>query len=628
MSELRNIQMQHVTGELHQYQASGSTTPTGLQSTAEITRRRFVMTVLNVITFAAFMWLAAGVFSIGGWSVLDGVLMLCLAATLPWAVVGFWNSLVGFALLHFTKNPMQIVAPYAGAAQDTSPLEMRTAILMTLRNEDPTRALARLKTVKKSLDQTRDAAAFDYFILSDTTDELVAKKEEQLVEAWRSISGLQSRIVYRRRVENTGYKAGNVRDFCSRWGGQYEFMLPLDADSLMSGVTIVKLVRMMQAHPKIGLLQSLVVGTPSESAFARIFQFGMRHGMRTYTMGQAWWAADCGPFWGHNALVRIKPFYESCELPEVAGKGAFAGHVLSHDQVEATLMRRAGWEVHVWPVEAGSWEDNPPTVLEYAKREQRWCQGNLQYLRLLKQLNGLKPMSRFQLVWAILMFASLPTGLIATGLLPFAVMEAQGIADFPIGLATALYVAYIVMFMMPKLAGFFDVALSGRELRRYGGGLRFAAGVLIETLVSFLQSATTTVQTAVFMVVLALTGRSITWGGQQRDAHELSWKTATRQFWPQTVFGAYLLVSLAWLSPVVLAWTAPFVVSYLLVVPYAVLSASPRLGRWMKQVGLCGVPEDFRPKRELVSVGIMPLPRKTVSGAGAPANVAPSDIAA
>ena len=165
-------------------------------------------------------------------------------------------------------------------------------------------------------------------MLSDTNDPAVAAAEEKAVAAWKAADPDRDRIIYRRRTDNTGFKAGNVRDFCDRWGRDYELMLPLDADSLMSGATIVRLVRMMQAHPKIGILQSLVVGMPSSSAFARIFQFGMRHGMRSYTMGQAWWVGDCGPFWGHNALVRIKPFREQCDLPILPGKPPLGGHVL------------------------------------------------------------------------------------------------------------------------------------------------------------------------------------------------------------------------------------------------------------------------------------------------------------
>ena len=265
-----------------------------------------------------------------------------------------------------------------------------------------------------------------------------------------------------------------MRDFCARWGKDYTLMLPLDADSLMSGAQIVRLTRMMQAHPKIGILQSLVVGMPSASAFARIFQFGMRHGMRSYTMGQAWWVGDCGPFWGHNALVRIKPFHEQCDLPMLPGKPPLGGHVLSHDQVEATLMRRAGYEVRVLPEERGSWEENPPTMLEFARRDVRWCQGNMQYLKLL-DLPGLYPMSRFQLVWAILMFIGIPAWTLMIALLPVAAWQAQEIDDFPITLAIGLYVTFFTMYLMPKIAGLLDAMLTRGGVARYGGWLTVRA---------------------------------------------------------------------------------------------------------------------------------------------------------
>ena len=225
---------------------------------------------------------------------------------------------------------------------------------------------------------------FSYFVLSDTNDPVLAIEEEAMAHAWALETGAPHRVVYRRRSDNEGFKAGNVRDFCSRWGSSFELMLPLDADSLMTGETILRMVRMMQAYPKLGILQSLVTGMPTKSGFARMFQFGMRHGMRPYTMGYAWWTADCGPFWGHNALVRIKPFVDHCDLPLLSGTGPLCGHVLSHDQVEATLMRRGGYEVRVWPEECGSWEENPPTLADFSRRDVRWCQGNLQYVKLLE----------------------------------------------------------------------------------------------------------------------------------------------------------------------------------------------------------------------------------------------------
>jgi membrane glycosyltransferase len=391
-----------------------------------------------------------------------------------------------------------------------------------------------------------------------------------------------------------------VHDFCERWGKDYALMLPLDADSLMAGPEIVRMVRMMQAHPRIGILQSLVVGMPSSSAFARIFQFGMRHGMRSYTMGQAWWVGDCGPFWGHNALVRIKPFHEQCGLPILSGKPPLGGHVLSHDQVEATLMRKAGYEVRVLPEERGSWEENPPTMLEFAQRDVRWCQGNMQYIKLLN-LPGLYPMSRFQLVWAILMFIGIPAWTLMIALLPVAAWQAQGMADFPVNLAIGLYITFFTMYLMPKIAGLIDAMLTPGGVQRYGGWLRFIAGAAIELVFSFLQGAVSTIRTSIFMIGLAF-GKSVVWGGQSRDAQRLSWEDAARNLWSQTLFGVLICSALLVIEPAVFWWSLPLTAGYLLAVPFAVLTADPRFGRFLQWLGICGIPEDFNTPAEVSAV--------------------------
>jgi membrane glycosyltransferase len=576
------------------------TTPTGLQANAELGRRRRIVIVLNVVTWLVMMWVAARVLGTGGWTAVDLILFLCFAAGTPWTVLGFWNALIGLWLLHFHKDPMAEVAPYAAAGDDPAPLLIKTAILMTLRNEEPARAILRLRTVKTGLDASGEGHTFSYFVLSDTNDPAVAAAEDQAIAAWRAEDPDRDRITYRRRTDNAGYKAGNVRDFCERWGKDYELMLPLDADSLMSGVAIIRLVRMMQAHPRIGILQSLVVGMPSSSAFARIFQFGMRHGMRSYTMGQAWWVGDCGPFWGHNAVVRIKPFFEQCDLPILPGKPPLGGHVLSHDQVEATFMRRAGYEVRVLPVENDSWEENPPTMLDFAKRDVRWCQGNMQYLKLL-DTPGLYPMSRFQLVWAILMFVGIPAWTLMIALLPVAAWEARTIDNFPAGLAIGLYIAFFTMYLMPKIAGLIDVVLTKGGIARYGGPVRFVAGAAIELVFSFLQGAVSTIRTSIFMIGLAF-GKSVLWGGQSRDAYGISWRTAVESLWPQTLFGIVVCGLLLLVSPPVFWWSLPLTAGYLLAIPFAVVTASPSLGRWFKTLGLCGIPEDFSVPAEIKAV--------------------------
>jgi membrane glycosyltransferase len=574
--------------------------PTGLQANAELSRRRRLVLVLNVATWLAMMLAAAVILGAGGWTVLDVALLACFAIGTPWTVLGFWNAAIGLWLLHAHKDAAAEVAPFAAAGDLPTPITTKTAIFMTVRNEDPARAIRRLQTIKASVDATGQGGAFSYFILSDSTLADVALAEEKAVAAWQAADADGDRIVYRRRTDNAGFKAGNVRDFCERWGRDFELMVPLDADSVMAGGTIVKIVRMMQAHPKLGLIQTLVVGMPSSSAFARIFQFGMRHGMRSYTMGQAWWTGDCGPFWGHNAVVRIKPFVEACELPLLPGKPPLGGHVLSHDQVEATLMRRAGYEVRVLPFEGGSWEENPPTMLDFAKRDVRWCQGNLQYVKLL-DLPGLKPMSRFQLVWAVLMFLGLPAWTFMVATLPLSAWQAQGIADYPTGLAIGLYVAFFAMYLAPKIAGLIDAVLTRGGVATFGGPVRFAASAVIEIVFSFLQGAVSSFRTTVFMIGLAL-GKSVVWGGQSRDAYGLSWTTAAENLWPQTVFGAVLCGLIHAVSPAVLWWSLPLTAGYLLAIPFAVVTASPALGRWMQRHGIAGIPEDFVTPPEVAAV--------------------------
>ena len=360
-----------------------------------------------------------------------------------------------------------------------------------------------------------------------------------------------------------------MREFCETQGRDFDLMLPLDADSLMTGEAIVALVRVMQAHPKIGILQSLVVGMPSSSPFARIFQFGMRLGMRTYTMGQAWWVGDCGPFWGHNALVRIKPFVEHCGLPVLAGEPPLGGHVLSHDQVEAALMRRAGFEVRVVPVENGSYEENPPDVLEFIRRDVRWCQGNLQYLKLLG-LPGLKPISRFQLLWAILMFIGVPAwthddrAAAARGV---AGARDRGFSGQPPPRRSI--VTFLLMYLAPKIAGFIDALLTKGEVARFGGYVRFVSSAALELVFSFLQGAVSTIRTTIFMIGLVVRALDHLERPAARCARDLV-AAGLAALWPQLLFGCLVLGALFVISPATLVWSLPLTAGYVLAVPFAV----------------------------------------------------------
>jgi membrane glycosyltransferase len=348
-------------------------TPAGLQDRRDLARRRAVFTVLNLVTLSALTWGIAMAFSAGGWSISDIVILICFLIGAPWTVMGMWNAVIGLWLLHGRRTGMAKVAPHLAAMENKGPLTTRTALAMTVRNEDPLRSYERLVEMRRSLDATGHGHHFDIFILSDTSDAEIASEEARLFAQMRSALG-GGRATYRRREVNTAFKAGNVRDFLQNQGRDFDFYLPLDSDSVMSGMVIVRMVRVMEAYPRLGILQSLVVGTPANSAFARIFQFGMRHGMRSYTTGATWWQGDCGPYWGHNALVRVAPFRRHCRLPVLPGRPPLGGHVLSHDQLEAAFMRRAGYEVRVMPVETESWEDNPPTLMDFTQRDLRWCQ--------------------------------------------------------------------------------------------------------------------------------------------------------------------------------------------------------------------------------------------------------------
>ena len=575
-------------------------TPMGLQSASELARRRRIAALVNGGVYLVLLAWLAQILGAGGWSVIDVLIFACFAIAAPWSVLGVWNALLGLWLLR-QEDAMESVAAFASDGDLQKPIIKSTAILMTVRNEDPARAFARLETVKDSIDATGEGALFSYYVLSDTNEDAVGAQEEAAFAAWGARAGGDAaRLFYRRRTSNEGFKAGNLRDFCTRWGRDHEFMIPLDADSLMSGETISQMVRIGQAHPKLGILQSLVVGAPSQAAFARVFQFGMRHGMRPYTMGSAWWAGDCGPFWGHNALVRIAPFANECHLPDLPGKPPLGGQILSHDQVEAVLMRRAGYEVRVLPRECGSYEDNPPTLLEFTRRDLRWCQGNMQYLKLLG-LKGIMPMSRFQLIWAIMMFMGVPAWtaiILLSALKPF---DGEDMALFPTASAIGLYCIFLLMYLAPKLAGFIDIALTPGEMKRYGGGARFTAGCLFELIFSFLLGAATTLRTSLFMIGL-LFGKSVMWNGQARDAHALSYATAFAGLWPQTLFGVVIFLLAGVMAPSLLLWSLPLTLGYLVAAPFAVMTASPAFGRFLAWRQLCALPEEIDPPDILKSL--------------------------
>jgi len=565
--------------------------------------RRITMVVLNVATLAALLAGVAKVLEGGGWSAIDMVIMACVVLSAPWTVLSSWNAIIGLGLTLLHRDPTKAVAPFWAETSSRDPISSRCALIMTVRNEDPDRTFARLEAIRGSLEQTGQSKWFDVFVLSDTDKPEIATREEELFEAKHLLLAGEGGAFYRRRKERTGFKAGNVWEFVENRGGAYELMIPLDADSLMSGATIVRMVATMERHPEIGILQSLVVGAPTDSGFARIFQFGMRQGMRAFTLGSAWWQQDCGPFWGHNAAIRVAPFAENCALPVLPGSAPLGGHLLSHDQIEAVLMRRGGYEVRVIPEEAESWEENPVTIIDYMQRDQRWCNGNMQYWRLLG-MTGLKPVSRFQIAQAIMMYMAPVAWMLMMVLAAFKAAT-ETIEEFDPALAIGLYVSMFVLSLMPKIVGAIQISLEPNGVAKLGGPLRFTIGWVTEFLFSMLMAPVVAFRISVFMVGL-LFGTRISWNGQIRDPYRLSWGEAARAMWPQTLFGLALTIVFSLYAPSALPWAAPVLIGLMISVPFAVLTASPQFGEWMRRNGIARTPDEAQPPMSYVK-GFAPL---------------------
>jgi membrane glycosyltransferase len=476
----------------------------------------------------------------------------------------------------------------------TVAIRSSTAIALCIRNEDVRSVTANLDRMLEGLEAAGVADRFHSYVLSDTDDEATAAIEAATFAARSNRGANRIAVQYRRRLNNVGFKAGNIRDFLSNWGQHHEFMLVLDADSVMSAEAILRLVRIMQANPRLGILQSLTNGLPPVSAFARVFQFGMRLGMRSYTIGGAWWQADCGPYWGHNALIRIAPFTEHCELPQLPGSGALSGCILSHDQVEAVLMRRAGFEVRVLPDATGSYEENPPSLVEFVRRDLRWCLGNMQYLHLLA-LPGLKTVSRIQLLIAILMFAGSLAWMAFAALGALRVgLAADPLSTFDPIVGSVLFACVMGMVFAPKIATVADLLLDSNARRSFGGGRRIVLGAVGEVVFSTLLSPVMAIAHSKFIAGLPF-GRRATWGTQHRGTHRVCLREALHRFWPQTLAGGVFLVWVGGYAAAPLWSVLPLALGPLLVVPFTIFTASARGTRLFEATGLWRVPEEIRP---------------------------------
>ena len=565
-----------------------------MSASVDIRRRRRFVLALNVVTLAVAFTAMLRLLATDGLTLTEGLIGLGFALSMPYTVLGFWNAVIGLVLRHL--RPAQVYA-MPGVAEITATtsalprLTCDTALVMTLRNEAPEPVFERLMRMRESLAAAGAVARFTFVVLSDSDECQVIEAEESAFERFAAgaMPG-EAMPVYRRRDRNTGYKAGNIAEFLDQRGTAFDYFIPLDADSLMSGELMVRMVGVMQTRPAIGILQSLVVGMPSDSGFARIFQFGMRAAMRAFTTGAAWWTADCGSYWGHNAVIRVAPFRAHCRLPELSGRPPLGGAILSHDQLEAAFMRRAGYEVRVVPVESDSYEINPPTLLDFIRRELRWCQGNMQYLRLLAT-PGLRPVSRFQLLQAIGMYLAPAAwiGMIAASCVG-GVLGDLSLGDVRLGFG--LFIGVFALAITPKIAGVIDVLLSVRGTHRYGGTPLFAASVLVELVSSILIAPVVALSITLFLIGLMF-GRSVAWGGQNRDRLDIAWRDAWPPLAPHTLAGlgiAVMLWSAAGFGATL--WAAPVILGPVLAVPLTVWSGRRAVGAVMQRRRLCLLPEE------------------------------------
>ncbi|AXS39344.1 glucans biosynthesis glucosyltransferase MdoH [Breoghania sp. L-A4] len=589
------------------YQAIPDSTIARVLVNLPVARRRHLFAGLVAGCVAGLAALMAYTLSPGGLTGAEAVMLALFIITLPWMVIGFWNALLGLVLLRATRNAAEAVNPALARVLPVAEITTRTAILSCIRNEDTARIHRNLEAMLEGLARAGHEGAFALYVLSDTSWDDVALAEEAMVADLKARWGGAFEITYRRRTENTGFKAGNIRDFCERWGDAHDYALVLDADSFMTARAIARLVRLMQSDANLGIAQSLVVGLPTISAFARVFQFGMRMGMRSYTLGSAWWQADCGPYWGHNALIRLKPFITQCALPDIPGKGALSGPILSHDQVEAVMMRRAGFEVRVVPEEDGSFEENPPDLLEFIRRDLRWCQGNMQYWRLLA-MPGLKPVGRMQLALAILMFLGSPAWVgfmtLSAGIM---VLADKPLETFDTSRGLVLFSIVMSMVFAPKIATITHILADRTARVSYGGAARVLLSSLGEVVFSMLLAPVMAIAHTVFLAGLPF-GRKIGWSAQARDAHAVSMTHAARRLWPQALFGGIGVVWFAAHAMPALLPALPVIIGPLIAVPFAVITANGAVGRAFLACGLWRLPEETAPPMELQALHLDALP--------------------
>lgn len=551
----------------------------------------FVATGVTAVLGTTASWYSV---SPGGLTPTEGVGLALFVLCFSWIAFAFWTAVVGFVQLVSGRPVKGLVGPLS--ASDAQAISSRVALVVPVRNEDPHAVFANLRAIGESIGRSRHPELIDFFILSDTVDPDILVAEEL---AWTELRGNLAgicEVFYRRRTDNGGKKAGNLAEFCRRWGAAYEYFIVLDADSLMEADTIITMTRIMELNPSVGIVQAPPMAIGGRTRFARLQQFaGFAYGS-VVTAGMSAWQGGSSNYWGHNAIIRTEAFARYCGLPVLSGTGPFSGEILSHDFVEAALMRRAGYEVWMLPALSGSYEKLPPTLLDYAQRDRRWAAGNLQHVRLLGT-SGLHPMSRVHLFLGAMSYAVSPLWLlfIVAGLVAAVTDSATpGVRSLDPLAAVVIFAASMVLVFTPRVLGVVLV-LRDKDMRRALGGTgAVVASGLVEILVSALMAPVTMMMQTISIVGI-LTGARVSWGEQRRDGDVPGVMDLLRVHWPHLLLGLALAAAAIFI-PGIGPWLALIIVSLL---------GSPFLTAWTSGIAADGslmarllrIPEETAPSR-------------------------------
>jgi membrane glycosyltransferase len=568
--------------------------------------RRLLLLILVLASAWAATDVFASVLATDRLSYLDLAILGIFFLSFAWISSAFWTALAGFVTIWRGANT-GLSAPALPLPADT-----RTALVMPIYHEDPEQVGLRLAATYRSLAATGQLAHFDLFILSDSRERDIVAKEQALWSRLCKELHAAGHLFYRNRTENRGRKAGNIADFCRRWGGRYRYFVVLDADSVMSGATLVRLVQLMEANPDAGLIQTVPRPVGGTTLLARILQFSAGLYGPLLAGGLNYWFQNESNYWGHNAIIRTDAFMASAALPTLPGAPPFGGEILSHDFVEAAFLRRAGWGVWLVPELGGSYEQLPPTLSDFVNRDRRWCQGNLQHLRLLNT-KGLRPASRAHLLTGAMAYMASPlwlTLLLLTSLeaARAALMPWDYFADatsfgpaWPIARRAellGLFGATLGILMLPRFLALLHALVVPARRRAFGGALATTRSVFAELAFSILLAPVLMVQHT-RVVFATIMGWRASWSGQQRGGSVENWCSVLLRYGGCTLFGALWGWAVYLTAPDLLPWFSPVLAGLLLAVPLVVISSRTNLGLAALRRGWFVIPEETAPPKEL-----------------------------